>query len=443
MELRIRRLIADIIDVLTCALASVILTLLPAYLASGMKLGKIAIIALFAIMTFVFFQLRDLFGTSVGKKRMKLKLVSWDGKSVKTWRRVRRNLTLLLFPLEIMFIVFGFDTLGDHLSMTSVVRADSEGVPPMKKGNAAVRTITLALFFSVLGALVIYFGVSSLRITGSEAYHVIEDYMESDEIKAEYGSSPIWSVEAMDSSKKDKIVYSMIINGKNLDVTTVKIGEQWFVYGLQSETVEKVEKLISKTVSDKTQRYALADIDMDGLPELLEYFRQDNSAHINVYSLESSEVKLTLDTKAQSNYLRGDWRVYIDADKLEEERKKEYRLVGIYSSYSDELSEKYVCSAIKSGEDFTSIMSFKQSSYTEERVDSEQNSVKYYETKYYFNEMEVSPSDYFSCYDSFFEKYQAVSEVISFKEWEAPKSGENGALQMAIELMTKDEEKKK
>ena len=317
--------------------------------------------------------------------------------------------------------------------LTCVSELSSNTVPGMKKGNAVMRTICLTLLLSVLLCTLLFWAVNSLRITGSEGYDAIEEYMSSQQIRDEFGSDPLWSVEEM-KKEGDKIVYTLSVNSRTLELTAVKILDEWFVYGLQSESVEKLEKLINKTANENTERYALADINGDSAPELLEYFKDENGAHINIYDLSDPSNVLCVDTGSHAGYTRGMWRVYKDTDDI---RGRTFLLVGLYSSYTEQLSKKTVCTVTDKEGVLEGKITFSESVETLSGVDPEGNEIKSYVSRYSYNGIEMPHADYFGNYDSFFTKYQPVSEVIAFEKWEAPESGENAALIMAVKLVKK------
>ena len=434
MKFRFRRLGAFFTDLLLCAMGAMLVSVLPAFLVSGLKLGKAPLAVLLAVMTLVFFIFHDFMDRSIGQKLFGLKVVSWSGKKSTPSQRIRRNLTVVIFPIELVLIIAGYDSLGDNLGLTCVTDVKSKTVPGMKKGNAVIKNAAIILTVSAILISVLVFSINYLRITGSDGYKALEAYLEGSVIKKEYGDNISWSVEGMEKISDERIVYSVSINARTVDVTAVKINDEWFVYGLQSKAVEKIEAIIEKTADQDTERYALADMDNDGVPELLEYFTDDKGAHISVYDLEGGNEVLCLDTKSQAGNSRGDWRVYKDTS---EGAKNVYRLIGIYSSYEANKSEKIVCTASKADKQYSSIISFYQSVTAQETVDGEGNPTVIQVGEYRYNEIEMSPSDYFYNYDQFFEKYKPLTDVIAFEKWDSPEDGENQALIMAITLVKK------
>ncbi len=440
MKFRVRRLASDAVDLILCAIGALLVSVLPAYFASGFRLGKSAMLILGVVMTFIFFLFRDFTDRSIGKKLFKLKIVTWDGKAARPFQKLRRNFALLLFPVEILMILAGYDTLGDSLALTCVTEYKSSEAPGMKKGNNTMRKVTLILLFSVIGIIVIVFAVNSLRIVGSDGYHALSEYMQGPQIEKEFGKEPVWKVEGLKKEDDGKLVYTVTVNGKTFDVSAVMIGEEWFIYGVQSETVEKLSQMISKIATDNTERFALADMDRDGEPELLEYFVKDLRAYINVYLLDSVNPALTLDTNSYAGNPRGSWNVY----QLESEDKKtkSYYLIGIYASYSSNYSEKKVCMVTKKKNVLESSIVFSESVTTTASVNENDENVMVNEGSYLYNDIVMTPGDYFSNYNSFFVNYTPCGQDgLAFERWERDNDLDKDALMMAIALMKTDWEK--
>ena len=433
MKFRIRRLAADAVDFILCVLCALALTVLPAFIASGFRLGKTAMLILAAAMTFIFFLFRDFTGRSMGKRLFGLKIVGWDGKSASPFQRLRRNLSLLLFPIEILLIIAGYDTLGDSLALTCVVEYKSTGVPRMRKGNNFVRKATLALLFTVAAVIIIIFAVKSLRIMGSAGYNALNDYMSGVEIAKEYGEDPIWKIEGFEKEGDEKIIYRVTINGKTVDIIAVKIEDEWFVYGVQRETVEKLASMISKIARDNTERFSLVDMDKDGEPELLEYFEEEQKDYINVYLLGQTQPAVTLETDSYAGNLRGSWNVY---QMINDDKTKSYCLIGIYASYSTSYSEKNVCMVTKKGNVIESRIVFKECVETKTETDEEGENITLYEGVYNYNDIAMAPGDYFSNYNAFFNNYTPISDkVVEFVAWERDADLDEDALIMAVTLM--------
>ena len=80
----------------------------------------------FYIVTFCsisFLIIKDVLGKkSIGKRIMKLKIVTKNNGSEATFsKRLLRNLTLFLLPIEILILLINKERLGDSLTKTNVV----------------------------------------------------------------------------------------------------------------------------------------------------------------------------------------------------------------------------------------------------------------------------------------------------------------------------------
>jgi len=61
-------------------------------------------------------------GRSLGKQMLGLRIVTPRGDGCGWWRSIARNLSLLLFPIEIFFVLRGGARLGDRLARTTVTQ---------------------------------------------------------------------------------------------------------------------------------------------------------------------------------------------------------------------------------------------------------------------------------------------------------------------------------
>ena len=63
---------------------------------------------------------RDIFGKSIGKVVFRLK-ITYDSKMPHIFCRILRNITILIIPLEVLFMITGNKRIGDMLAKTDVV----------------------------------------------------------------------------------------------------------------------------------------------------------------------------------------------------------------------------------------------------------------------------------------------------------------------------------
>jgi len=432
MRFRIRRIIANLIDFLICALLAALFSVLPAYLASGLKLGLKVMLLVEAAMFCVFFLFRDIFDGSIGKKMMRLKIVDWEGKSSGVSARIRRNLTVILFPIEFVMIFGGYDTLGDTLACTCVVDRKASGVPGMKKGNNLLRLITFVLFLGVIGAGVVYFASKSIGITGSAGYSALEEYMDSPEIIAEYGREPLWRAESV-KKEDNTCIYEVTVNGERLTVTTVEINDKWFTMGVQTETIERLTELIEKFCGEKTLYLSIADLGRDGKVELIEFCLGENDDTLcNIYDLEKGSLASNFSYNNGKAGSVGEWVLNNDLNGSQR------MIVKTSTSSANETSNRISVIDHKLGK-YTMNNVFEEKYITGYTKDENGENVKYYEAKLTYNGRDISPEDYFANLDNFGQRYTPVTDGALYAlKWESgEESGKDQAFRTAVELVSK------
>ena len=60
---------------------------------------------LIATSGLIFYTFKDIFGTSIGKRLLKLRLVEGDNKKPSLLKRILRNLTAIIYPIEVLIII--------------------------------------------------------------------------------------------------------------------------------------------------------------------------------------------------------------------------------------------------------------------------------------------------------------------------------------------------
>lgn len=119
-----KRMVAFIIDVIFFAVIMIAAALI-ATSVSGITIFEKAIAIIGAIimqisMLGVF--LKDVFfGMSIGKKITGIRVISCDGGNISILQAIFRNITFLIWPIEILLLLDGRERLGDRLSKTKVV----------------------------------------------------------------------------------------------------------------------------------------------------------------------------------------------------------------------------------------------------------------------------------------------------------------------------------
>lgn len=116
--LTFKRFLAGYIDHM---LISVII-LLPLAAAFGFKFMNDNLIFVSTGGT-ILYAFKDVFNKSVGKKILKLKVIDGDGKKSTVWKRILRNLTMPIWPVEVLIMLVRKDHLRlmDLLLDTNVV----------------------------------------------------------------------------------------------------------------------------------------------------------------------------------------------------------------------------------------------------------------------------------------------------------------------------------
>ena len=61
-------------------------------------------------------------GRSLGKQMLGLRIVTPGGEGCGWWRSVTRNAALILFPIEVFFVLRGQPRIGDRIARTTVTQ---------------------------------------------------------------------------------------------------------------------------------------------------------------------------------------------------------------------------------------------------------------------------------------------------------------------------------
>ena len=117
MNLTFRRVIAFIIDYFICYEIS---RYANAYFYGTRPDFRAALILFLTFFLLLLLKDFAIGGRSIGKRIMKLKIVSADGGKVRVWQPLLRNVTLIISPVEIILVLMGGRRLGDRLAKTAV-----------------------------------------------------------------------------------------------------------------------------------------------------------------------------------------------------------------------------------------------------------------------------------------------------------------------------------
>lgn len=430
--MRLKRLAADIVDILLCAILAAFFSVLPAAVSSGFRTGTTTLALVGIIMTYIFFLLKDVFERSFGKRLFRIKIVNWEGKQTTLGQRFIRNIPLVIFPVSFILTIAGYDTIGDNLAATCVVGENESGTPAMKKGNNVFRMVALLVCASVVVITASVYIIRDLVIKNSDGYDVLTAYMQGDEIAGAYGSAPVWKARGYDKTDEG-YVYTVEVNGKKLEVSTVKVNNKWFVLGVQTDTINSIVGTIEKIVSDKTVYLSLVDLDVDGKDELLEFCTgEDSDTLCNIYSIDTGEPAGSISYDNGSVASVGKWTLFHDINGTD-------RIVVEYSHYNSVVSEKITSMIEKSDGGFVLREIFKEVYTTGEKkvVDDEGNetSVKAYDACFYYNGRSLSPTDFNSNRANFDARYTPVSGDMKTFRWQSSEDKSDQALDAATTLL--------
>ena len=124
MSLKVRRLLAALIDFYILCFAS---TMLVAVVTLGSLDATLLSISVYLISFFLFAIFKDsvFINRSIGKKILHLKVYSEESdgqvKRMKISTQVKRGITLILVPLELLLTLINDKRLGDMLAKTEVI----------------------------------------------------------------------------------------------------------------------------------------------------------------------------------------------------------------------------------------------------------------------------------------------------------------------------------
>ena len=120
MNCKVRRMLAGVIDFyVICLLASIFVGIITLGQFSVTKFS----IVIYLVSCFLLLLVKDITfkDASIGKRMLKLKIVRFDGTKVSTVDTIKRNLTILLLPIEIVLVLTKNKRIGDIIAKTSVI----------------------------------------------------------------------------------------------------------------------------------------------------------------------------------------------------------------------------------------------------------------------------------------------------------------------------------
>lgn len=126
-KIKIKRFAAAYIDFIAICILSQVIALIALGIASLFfpkdPRVDLLIIAICGFMIILYAIVKDLIfkNASIGKKVLQIKVVTLDGKKLGFFKALKRALPLVIFPLEILFMVTDNTRIGDSWAKTTVV----------------------------------------------------------------------------------------------------------------------------------------------------------------------------------------------------------------------------------------------------------------------------------------------------------------------------------
>ena len=116
-----KRILAFLIDHIILCFVFVLIGMVEMYVITSFEFyWKLYYVSLLIFM-FVYFFKDIINGQSIGKRMMKIKVVDMNDNTPATPNLIIRNITILIWPIEVLLILLGKPRLGDKLAKTKVV----------------------------------------------------------------------------------------------------------------------------------------------------------------------------------------------------------------------------------------------------------------------------------------------------------------------------------
>ena len=110
-----KRILAFAIDYMSVMIFFSVLSFVP---VKNLNRSLLISYTFFIIFGEVYFIIKDIFGRSLGKRIMGIKIVRVDGRKPSIIRLILRNITISIWPVEIVLLLLGKEKLGDRLAKT-------------------------------------------------------------------------------------------------------------------------------------------------------------------------------------------------------------------------------------------------------------------------------------------------------------------------------------
>ena len=110
-----KRILAFVIDYMSLMIFFMIMSFIP---IDNLEYSFLIVYGLFLHIGIIFFYIKDIFGRSLGKIIMGIKIVCTDGKKPSILRLFLRNITISIWYVEVVFVLLGKEKLADRLAKT-------------------------------------------------------------------------------------------------------------------------------------------------------------------------------------------------------------------------------------------------------------------------------------------------------------------------------------
>ena len=127
MNIMHKRLLASIIDFFLCLMIGTLIFLVVIFIGDGIiikwlsnnNVGDWAVyLPIFVLVIF-----KDISGKSLGKRATNIKIVCSNDnmRSPNIFKRVLRNITIIILPIEVLIIMLGKTRIGDRIAKTEIL----------------------------------------------------------------------------------------------------------------------------------------------------------------------------------------------------------------------------------------------------------------------------------------------------------------------------------
>ncbi len=276
-----RRLLASLIDGLILLIVSLIIF----YFKGGISLKNISLgYALFIISFSFLYELLQtyFFGMTIGKRILKIKVVSGLGCRIKLNQSIYRSIIKYL-SARILFIGYLWmirselnQTWHDVLSNTLVIENDTEDEILACLGNNPIKISRRNRFFRTLALIftLIIFSYSSLDIFANEI--------------GDFGIEEITSFEVGESFLHTKLLD--IDGDRTKEIITLSEKDYRLVmniYDWEENDIKLIESFILEESEINIRKWHIADLDDDGIAEVVLSHKEKSGMKLKIYKKDN------------------------------------------------------------------------------------------------------------------------------------------------------------